>query len=123
MRQVLTFKQGVRLRLTAPAMAYVTASLDRLSERDDVRAVLDGDLMVTSGNDSRHAANSRHYRDEALDLRVHNIPATKRWWLREVLEDALNAPFGRTAFRVMYEGDGTPNAHYHVQVTKGTTFP
>ncbi len=34
-------------------------------------------LVITSGNDGHHAAGSTHYRNEAVDLRSHDITAVQ----------------------------------------------
>lgn len=35
-------------------------------------------LVITSGNDGEHASGSAHYRNEAVDLRSHDISATEQ---------------------------------------------
>jgi hypothetical protein len=39
-------------------------------------------LVITSGNDGKHVAGSAHYRDEAVDLRAHDLgPAQQEVFL------------------------------------------
>jgi hypothetical protein len=70
-------------------------------------------LVITSANDSTHKANSKHYSNEALDVRSKSFGAAAR----SLFIDALRKELG-TAFTVLYECDGTPNAHLHIQVAK-----
>lgn len=108
----------IRLETDAPAIKHLLTVLNGLSRREDVAAVVDGDLTITSGNDRTHKIDSKHYRDMAIDVRIWNIDADKREWLRAELEACLNEPFEGRVFRVLNEGD-----HYHLQVAFGMTFP
>ncbi len=71
------------------------------------------DLVITSANDSTHKTNSKHYSNEALDVRSKTFKPEAR----ELFICALARELGG-AFTVLYEGDGTPNAHIHVQTKK-----
>ena len=71
------------------------------------------DIVITSANDSTHKANSKHYSNEALDVRSKSFDADAR----AAFIAALKRELGE-AFTVLYEGDGTPNQHFHVQVKK-----
>jgi hypothetical protein len=71
------------------------------------------DIVITSANDSTHKANSKHYSNEALDVRSKTMSADTR----SLFIDALRKELG-AAFTVLYEYDGTPNAHLHIQVAK-----
>lgn len=120
---MLAFKDGVRLNFDAPAIRHMIDVLEEASQTSAVRqCLLYGDLTITSGNDSQHAKDSRHYRDEAIDLRTHNIRTAKRGFLREYLEAKLNGAWPGK-FRVLHEYPNTDSEHLHVQVTKGETFP
>lgn len=114
---MVMFKSTVRLKRLTPALltmlnALYAADLEKLVGQPE-------DLVITSGNDSTHAANSRHYTDEALDVRSKTFinEATK-----EQFRVTLEANLG-PQFRVLHESNGTPNEHYHIQVKKGQTFP
>lgn len=120
---MLAFKDGVRLNFDAPAIRHIIDVLDEASETSAVRAcILYGDLTITSGNDGQHAPTSRHYRDEAVDIRLHNIKSAKRSFLREYLEARLNGRYPGK-FTVLREYIGTEREHLHAQVTKGEVFP
>lgn len=76
------------------------------------------EVVITSANDSRHGARSRHYTNEALDLRSRNFSSSKT---RNDFIKRLRRALG-PRFTILYEGHGTPNAHIHVQPRKGTTY-
>ena len=77
------------------------------------------EIVITSINDSVHGAKSRHYTDEAIDLRTRNFTneADKIAFIIE-----LRAELG-PKFTVLHESRGTSNEHIHVQVVKGGTYP
>jgi hypothetical protein len=80
--------------------------------------VCDFPVVVTSCRDGRHSANSRHYKGEAIDIRSHVIQgAVAKEAFRKSLEDLLGPQF-----RVLLEGLGTPNEHFHAQTKKGHTY-
>lgn len=66
--------------------------------------------MVTSLNDERHRAGSKHYSGEAVDLRSHHIPAA----LEDRVLEQLRAALGRD-YDVILEARGTPNEHIHCE--------
>lgn len=90
----------------------------RLRVQQNAQVLYDGDLWVTSGNDSTHGTGSRHYSDEAIDVRSHNFRSrmAKRYF-REWYERTLGPQF-----RVLLEGEGTDNEHFHAQVRKGHVY-
>ena len=110
----LSCKAGVRFRGFTPALLRMLRAVHAVASRLDEPS----DIVITSANDSQHMATSRHYRNEALDLRVRNFP-TQAAVLR--FAAALRAELG-PAFTVLYESRGTPNAHLHVQPRKGTEY-
>lgn len=75
-------------------------------------------LVITAGTDGAHVAGSRHYKGEALDLRSKNFRKADREPFRVDLERSLGPKF-----RVLLEGDGTVNEHFHIQVRKGVVYP
>lgn len=70
-------------------------------------------LTITSGSDGSHAATSRHYRGEAVDIRTRGWTPEQREHMRSHIE----ATFG-TKFRCIDEVD-----HLHLQVRKGQAYP
>jgi hypothetical protein len=61
----LRFKNGVII----PKSAIIAAA----AHNARTQLGLPGDTWVTSANDSVHMRGSRHYTDEALDLRIHGL--------------------------------------------------
>ena len=108
---------SVVLNTEMPAIAYLLDALSLMAR--DPSLVLPRELVITSGNDSQHSPNSRHYRYEAIDIRSQNFPtlASKRAF-RARYEQVLGE-----RFRVLLEGVGTPNEHFHAQVRMGQVFP
>lgn len=100
---MLRFKAGVRFH---PLLAMSLA----LSVVRDVFAEHGLDAWITSANDSEHMPGSLHYLDRAVDLRLHHVPAHLRAAVVQQLRDRL-----RPDFDVLWEGQGTPNEHVHVE--------
>ncbi len=111
---MLECKDNVRFRRLTPAMLRMLTALGDLAETD----VAPKPLVITSANDGNHEQGSRHYTDEALDLRLHNF-ASRGTVLRfkALLEKRLGPQF-----TVLWEDEGTPNEHLHCQVRKGLTY-
>lgn len=113
---MLICKANVRFKRITPAMMILLNALYRMDQLK-----LDGqpdDIVITSANDSKHMAKSRHYTDEALDVRSKTF-ADEAAKARFVTQ--LRAQLG-TDFTVLYEGKGTPNQHFHVQVRRHVTI-
>jgi len=113
---MLECKANVRFKRFTPALLRILVALGdvTLSNKD----VVPDPLVITSANDSNHAKDSRHYTDEALDLRTHNFrnPGHVALFVR-LLEKRLGPQF-----TVIVEDIGTENEHVHVQVRKGMTY-
>jgi len=71
---------------------------------------LPADMLVTSGNDSRHRPGSKHYVDAALDFRTKHLTRDDK----HKLVAAVKARLGRS-YDVILEGEGTVNEHLHVE--------
>lgn len=110
----LICKAGVRFKAFTPALLRILRAVFAVASRTEQPP----EIVITSANDSTHSKNSRHYSNEALDLRVHNF-ASEAARLR--FAALLRAELG-PAFTVLYECAGTPNAHLHLQPKKGTTY-
>ncbi len=92
-------------------MIRLLRTLSDLSRRDA------RDYVVTSGNDSTHAPNSRHYVNEAIDIRTHTFTREYKRDLRQRYAAALG-----DQFTVIIEDEGKPNEHMHAQVRKGHVY-
>ena len=112
---ITTKSRDVRLKVLSPALAYI---FYKLEEFHRTFGPIDN-LVITSINDGAHGPGSRHYTDEAIDIRSKNFPseAVKREFRMEL--EAYLGP----KFRVLYESAGLDNQHFHVQVRKGMRFP
>lgn len=108
---MIQFKPEVKLVFT-PAIGHLLYNLSRVSEHFKV------DLVVTSGNDSNHMEGSKHYKNEAIDVRSKHFDKE----LKNDILELLKAKLGPRFF-VDLEYEGSPNEHYHLQVRRGTTFP
>lgn len=90
-----------------PALFRIHEVLMRMSDEF-------GPIVITSVNDSKHATTSAHYRDEAVDIRCNDRPKLIDMAMCKFLEINLGP-----AFLVLYESEGTPNEHIHIQLRKG----
>tara|TARA_R110000751_G_scaffold80357_2_gene162268 strand:- start:170 stop:556 length:387 start_codon:yes stop_codon:yes gene_type:complete len=109
-------KPSVRFKGFTRGLVRILVAVQRVAER--TRSV--GEVVITSANDGKHSQRprSRHYTDEAIDLRSRNFQtadARDRFLVR--LREELG---GR--FYVAYEGHGKPSAHIHVQPRRGTVW-
>lgn len=111
----LTTKSNVRLKSISPALAWILFALEGFARE---LAVVP-EVVITSINDSRHGINSRHYTDEAVDVRSKNFPTVvEKLKFRAGLELALGPKF-----RVLFENPAGENEHFHIQVKKGHSYP
>lgn len=69
------------------------------------------ELWVTSGNDSEHMKGSKHYTNNALDLRSKNFPTleSKKQFI-EKISDRLGADYD-----CILEQVGKGNEHFHIE--------
>lgn len=127
---MITCKPGVRLRTLSPALVWIFRVLDRYVRSN---TYLPMEIVITSINDGEHLPTSRHYSNEAIDIRSINFDNPKnKERFRSELEHALNsdsalvAPVTTNRFRVLLENPGANTAttaeHFHIQVAKGKTF-
>jgi len=68
-------------------------------------------VWVTSGNDSTHMKGSKHYTDEALDIRSKDFPdpAEKKQFLLQVLSRL------GPAYQGILEDENGSNEHFHIE--------
>ncbi len=114
---MIYFKPNVRIKVFTPAIRFILFTLyDLNAKKLDAYPI---DWWVTSINDSTHLPNSKHYLDQAIDLRSKNFAdeMSKKIFLAE-LKDKLGSKF-----TVLYENAGEPQEHFHIQVKKGISFP
>lgn len=108
----VTFKANVRFKEFSPELEYILHHLRK------VEAPVP-EIVVTSVNDSEHMTLSKHYSNQALDVRTKNfkdLPSKRAY--QKALQDSLG-----TDFAVILEFIGGANEHIHVQLRKGlSTF-
>lgn len=125
----ITCKPDVRLKAITPGLGWILYALELFVRHCPYAP---DEVVITSINDGAHGADSRHYLDEAIDIRSRNFKVEVREKFRQELEGYLNANPVALAkndghlFRVLIETIATPGAsaeHFHVQVTKGKFYP
>jgi|TARA_R110000787_G_scaffold141904_6_gene255464 hypothetical protein len=110
----LAVKASARFKAFTPAMLYILQVV-YLEARECTSVE---NIVITSVNDSGHSTHSRHYTDEAIDIRTRNFPkSVDRQRFQTALRRALGKPF-----TVLFEGGGTPNQHIHIQPRKGSMY-
>lgn len=110
----LTCKSSVRFQAFTPALLRILRGVYSAAVScSDVP-----DVVITSANDSTHGEHSRHYANEAIDLRSNSFPSDVA---KRAFETRLRVELG-PAFTVLHEAVGTPNEHWHLQPVKGTSY-
>jgi hypothetical protein len=109
-------KSGVTFRGFPPAMVHMLTVLRLASET--YPEVPDQTLVITSANDGTHAQGSRHYMNEALDVRSKSFRAVGD---KQAFASRLQQALGEQ-FTVLLEDVGGTNEHFHCQVRKGHVF-
>lgn len=67
-------------------------------------------VLVTSGDDSEHMRNSKHYSGEALDFRTKNLTKGQKKFLIDMMQNRLG--FG---YQLILEKEGQAGEHLHVE--------
>ena len=113
-------KAGVIFKRFTPALIRMLGALDSIA-LSGVASVpgLPDVITITSANDGKHAENSRHYKDEALDVRSKNFPTRAS---KDLFRMQLGCRLG-PKFTVLLESEHQANEHLHVQVRKNGTYP
>lgn len=113
----IAVKEDVRFHRFTPTLIRIISALDfiRMQGRTLVPGMPD-ELMITSAHDGKHMDGSRHYFDEAIDVRSHNFPNRA---CKDLFCHALRAHLGQM-YTVLFEAEGTPNEHFHIQKVKGS---
>jgi hypothetical protein len=88
-----------------------------LRQVQDIMFQFGVDCVVTGGIEGTHSAYSAHYRNMALDFRTHHIPQAKRGLIFDTLCKAFDCDHNGkgTTYDVLWESQGTPHEHYHVE--------
>ena len=117
---VIVVKPGAVFKRFTPGLVRMLEALMSiaLSGRELVPGMPE-DLVITSANDSTHGSGSRHYRDEALDVRSQSFTTRAS---KDIFRMTLQARLGEK-FTVLFENEGTDSEHFHCQVRKGGSYP
>jgi hypothetical protein len=110
----IAFKENVRIKIYSRAIREI---LDALFELQNLYDWLP-DLVVTSCNDGTHKPGSRHYTNEAMDVRSKNFKSNKE---KRDFVNALQTYLG-SKYTVLFESEGMDNEHFHIQVKKGISY-
>lgn len=97
----LTLKPGV----IVSQQVIIAASLVNVADQLGL-----AEVVITSGRDGSHMANSLHYRDRALDFRTHHLADAAKHAFIALLKTKLGPDYD-----VILEGLGTPNEHGHAE--------
>jgi hypothetical protein len=116
---MITVKADVRFGRFTTGLIWAISRLDLLSK---ISRYCPEEIMITSANDGTHLEKSKHYIDEAIDIRSHNFTNGTKIAFREELEKFLNIG-SPCQFTVLLESLGTANEHFHIQVKKGSRCP
>lgn len=68
------------------------------------------DMLVTSGNDSKHMIGSKHYIDQALDFRTKHLTKSQKHSLVAEVKSRLGS-----SYDVILEFEGGNNEHLHCE--------
>ncbi len=111
----VSFKDGVRFKRWTPFLNLILDTLHIIQNKYDWVP----DLVVTSVNDSTHMVGSRHYSDEAIDLRSKNFQNVSH---KAQFVAILRVYLDMNTFTILFENEGEVNEHFHIQVRKGVTL-
>src|SRR5215203_5773686 len=106
---VTTSSRNVHFGEFTPAMRRILNVLCQLNDTQNYG------FVITSANDSTHMEHSRHYANEALDIRTHNLRDP------EQVQIELTIQLG-SRFTVLLEGRGSPNEHLHIQSARNRKY-
>ncbi len=104
MRSMLQIKNGDVQLNAGHFEPEVVAMLH--AAQDTAPVMTDGRIVITSANDGKHKKGSRHYDDQAFDIRVWNL--VKPWeiegpaWAGRI-QGRLEAKHGKRRYDVVYE--------------------
>jgi len=114
---------SVKLKVITPSLALMFYVIE-LYHRND-RELQPSNLYITSINDGIHVKNSRHYKNEAFDMRSKNFKSKNKEPYRKAIEAELNIRCSGAInkFTVLLQYLNTDNEHFHFQVKKGKVYP
>ena len=113
---ILFKSDGVNIKVLTPELALI---LYRLETFHRLKLVpMPDDLVITSINDSTHGIDSKHYKNQAIDIRSHNFDSIGH---KQLFRKEFERVLGSEIYTVLLEDEGGANEHFHVQLKKGLT--
>ena len=103
---MIQVKPGVEFSVLRSEIYSLFSGLELLFKQHKAECV------ITCGTE-RHPEDDPHPHGFAIDLRSHDVPSD----LQRPLFAELSAFCGQR-YTVLFEGEGSGNAHYHVQLRK-----
>lgn len=107
---IVRTKPGVRFATFTPDLVEILGALVRLAAHPLLPS--EG-LVITSGSDGQHLANSKHYTGQAVDVRSRSFATANKVAFTSVLRDTLGP-----RFTVLLEHEGLAQEHWHIQTRK-----
>ena len=108
---MIKFKPGVSLEQLQPQMLIALEAVREEFTRWGL------DTVVTSANDGEHMEGSKHYTGAAFDFRTKHSAG-----LGKGIAGACKMKLGPLGFDVVFEHEGQPNEHLHVEYDPKTYF-
>ena len=99
------------------AICHILSALAKIHAKGTVGQPIN--LIITSANDGQHKPDSKHYKNQAIDLRSKSF---KDEQAKFDFMTALSKELG-PKFSILYEYPGQLNEHFHIQVKKGESWP
>jgi hypothetical protein len=109
----MQLKEGVSIAKSVPEMDAAHVEIEKCFKHFGCEAVVtsgDEETAIHAGRPLAGDTVNAHYLGKARDYRIWNVPAARRQALVDLIEDTLGP-----AFVVIWESQGTPNEHLHVQ--------
>jgi len=117
MMALRTKSPSVQFQDYSVSLCYILSKLEEVHRLK--KSIQPENLVITSVNDGNHKVGSKHYKNQALDLRSKSFGNEEhKAAFMTVLARALGPKF-----TVIYEYPGEINEHFHIQVRKGEVFP
>lgn len=100
----IQIKDGVVFKVLRPEIYTIFSLLSNLFAQHGRECV------ITSANDSKHAVESKHYKDLAIDIRSkHLLDSLQKHGMASELKRQLG-----NDYQVLFEYEGEPNEHFHI---------
>lgn len=110
----------IKAKKTADVTNLSTEMHTALLKINNFYKEINKDMVITSGNDSKHGRTSLHYKNKAVDIRTKNLTNEEK----QKLINRLKSELYKNGYDVLLEGAGTNNEHLHVEFdpTHGSTY-